>query len=237
MRYNLSAILEQFDETVPSYQSWIDKIEAFFSNQDYNPKTLDVYYDHILFNHRMIKYLFDQGYIIDDYSGLFTFNTSETRTLHTFNLANFVRRNHRYFYKKKIHTFCSDYGILNVQTKLCGLDLVNSYLPLQTIMGSMLLVIGNQCAPYEVNHTDTPDVIIASNIFSTEDDAWTNWNYLFDEKLSGKEVFFSSYSFNELQKFINYDKIKQVEDPLQVYDKDTYSNGDLGYMNRIYQIV
>lgn len=142
-----------------------------------------------------------------------------------------------FFYKKTIKTMTTDFGVLNIQLKQCGLELNSVSIPIYSIPGAALLVIGNDCMPYEFRNEDDCDVVIACNVFNTEDEAWENWNTLFDAHLSGKKVFFTSPSFKELRKFINYDRIQQIENPVEIYDKEVYSNMDYGYANKIYKIV
>ena len=81
------------------------------------------------------------------------------------------------------------------------------------------------------------DVIFAAHIFSVEQTAFLNWSVLEEYKAQGKEIFFTTSTFAELKKFVSYDKIRQVENPIEVYDKDVYSNLDLGLSNKIYKIV
>lgn len=237
MRYNLSPLLDVHLEELSNTGVWKDRIKAFFNNENYDPKLLDQYYDILIDNYEHYIQLINYDYIIDEYSGLFTFDTPEKKTIHTFNLANFVRRNHLFFDKKSIQTMVLDYGIVNVQLKLCGLNLKSTAIPKDSQAGAVLTVIGNDCPPYDFTYHDC-DVIIAANIFNGEEDAWRNWNLLLDSRLiKKKEIFFCSNSFADLQKYINYDKIEQVEDPTQVYDEHTYANTDLGYMTKIYRIV
>lgn len=240
MRYNLSPFELLLDETVPSFQEWNKKVHSFFNSEHHSEELLDYYYNLLTKDYYSIKPLLCGGYFVDDYSGLFTFDTQATKFIHSFNMANFVRRNYIHFNKKKIQTFSMDYGMLNVQIKQCGLELVGGSLPPLTHTGAILAMIGNECSPYPIGtYIDLPecDVFIASNIFRAEDEAHRNWNFLMDAHSKGKEVYFTSNTFKELQKFVDYDKIEQLEDPTAIYDKEVYSNLDYGYSNKIYRIV
>lgn len=235
MKYNLIPLLNVVKD-VPSSEEWKEKIETFFTNENYDPALLDQYYNILIDNVGLMQYTLNCGYLIDDYSGLFTFDTPETKSFHTFNLANFVRRNHRHFYKKSIQTMCGDYGLLNVQIKLCGLDLQSAALSSFNMVGGALAVIGNNSAPYAFVDGDC-DVIFASNVFNEEEQAYRIWSFLYEKHSQGKEVFITSNSFHHLKHIVSYDKLKQIENPSEIYDAETYSNGDLGYMIKIYRIV
>lgn len=240
MKYNLSPILNVVNEHAPNSQQWRNKIERFFS-KDYSEEAgsaVDNYYDILLVNLGHIVPYLRCGYLIDEYSGLFTLNTPNCKMLHTFNLANFIRKNYLYFNKKSIRTVSMDYGILNVQIKECGLNLSSTTLAQAQYLGAVLTVIGNESIPYVIN-APAPnfDVIFAAHIFNTEDEAYNSWTSLFDAHLTGKEVFFTTTSFKELKKFVNYDRIKLMEKPNEIYDKELYSNLDYGYGNKIYRIV
>lgn len=237
MRYNLTPLLEEIDESIPSFEDWKKKIHLFFSNPHYDGELKDRYYNILLQSLPDINPFLKQGYLIDEYSGIFTINSPETRFLHTFNLANFIRRNHQYFYKKRIKTYAMDYGVLNVQIKQCGLELEGSVLPFFNMLGIIFTVIGNQCSPFFISGEDNEDVLIVSCMFNNDDQAYQMWNYMLDSHLDGKDVFFSSQTFEYLQNHVIYDKIKQVEDPTKIYDKEVYSNLDYGFQNKIYQIV
>lgn len=237
MRYNINPFYDLLDETVPSRDTWRERFKMFFENTNTDKALLDLYYNLLINNYNNLYPLLITGYLIDPYSGLFTFDEPFMKGLHTFNMANFIRRNHIFFNKKSIKTISADFGLTNIQIKQCGLKLTNVSLPIQCIPGSALLVIGNYSTPYEFKNEDDPDVIFASHVFDTEDSAWENWNMLFDLSIQGKDVFFTSSTFNELKKFINYDRIQQMEIPSEIYDSETYSSLDLGFMNKIYRIV
>lgn len=221
---------------VPSSDIWKERIEKFFANEHYEPILQDQYYNILLGNIQSIRYTLNHGYLIDDYSGLFSFDTPETKSFHAFNIANFVRRNHRHFFKKSIQTMCADYGMLNIQIKLCGLDLQSAALPSNNLVGGVLAVIGNDCTPYPFVNEEC-DVIFASNVFNEEEQAYRIWSFLYEKHSRGKEVFITSNSFHHLKHIVSYDKLKLMENPSEIYDAETYSNGDLGYMTKIYQII
>ena len=237
MRYNLTPFYDLLDETVPSRETWHTRLKMFFDNPHSNKSLTDLYYNVLLNNYHTLKPMLDCGYLIDEYSGIFSFNTPEMRGAHTFNMANFIRRNYMFFNDKPIRTLTMDYGVLNIQIKQCGLNFSGTKMPVYSIPGAALLTIGNGCAPYPFETEQEPQVIFACNIFNTEDEAWENWNTLFDAHIFGKDVFFCSANFSELKKFVNYDRIKQMETPSEIYDPELYSNGDLGYMTRIYRII
>lgn len=239
MRYNISPFELLLDETVPSHEEWKRKFHSFF-NGNHNGEILDYYYDILMKDFYSIKPMLQSGYFIDEYSGIFSFNTNASQYLHTFHLANFIRRNHIHFNKKKIQTYTMDYGVVNIQIKQCGLELVGGSLPPTMTTGATLSVIGNECSPYVFGtYIDLPecDVMIVSDVFRTEDEAERNWNFLKECRSHGMEVFFSSNTFFELKKFVDYDKIKQVENPTEIYDDESYSNLEYGYSKKIYQLI
>ena len=235
MKYNLTPLLDAV-KNVPSSDEWKEKITTFFNNENYDAGLLDYYYNVLINDIWTVRYTLECGYLVDDYSGLFSFDTPETKTFHTFNMANFVRRNHQHFYKKSIQTMCGDYGILNLQIRLCGLDLKSAAVPAYDIVGAVLAVIGNNCSPYAFVDKDC-DVIFACNVFTDEDTSYRIWSLLYEKQKQGKEVFITSNTFHHLKNIVSYDKLKQMENPSEVYDAETYSNLDLGFMNKIYRIV
>jgi hypothetical protein len=240
MKYNLSPFEILLNENVPSSDNWKDKFNRFFNNENFSKEILDYYYNILIKDYHSIVPLLKSGYFVDEYSGLFSFDTPATKFMHGFNLANFVRRNYIHFNKKKIQTFSMDYGVLNIQIKQCGLDLAGGCIPPLTYTGAILAVIGNECSPYAFGtYVNLPEcnVIIASNIFRVESEANRNWNFLMDAHSKGMEVYFSSNTFIHLLKIIDYDRIEQLEDPTQIYDKEVYSNLEYGYSNKIYRIV
>lgn len=235
MKYNLTPLMDIVNN-VPSSDVWKERFETFFANENYEPDLLDQYYNILIGNVQLIRYTLNHGYLIDDYSGLFTFDTPETKSFHSFNVANFIRRNHRYFFKKSIQTMCGDYGMLNIQIKLCGLDLQSAALSSDNMVGGVLAVIGNNSLPYPFVNAEC-DVIFASNVFNEEEQAYRIWSFLYERSREGKEIFITSNSFHHLKHIVSYDKLKMIENPSEIYDAETYSNGDLGYMTKIYQII
>lgn len=234
--YNLHPILTAIDRKIPSCYTWMDRIENWFDNDDFDGGMRDYYYNMLLTYNKDISPLLSQGVLIDEYSGLFTLNTDQTKYKHTFNMANFVRRNHLYFKNKRIATVCRDYGIINTQIRMMGLDLTFSQLPFENFLGSALVMIGNECPPYNVGIGEY-DVLLVCNSIENNDDARLTWNMMLDNRLDGKEVFFTFPTFRDLQNHILYDRIYQVENPEQIYDKDAYENVDLGLQHKIYGIT
>jgi hypothetical protein len=240
MKYNLSPFDQLIDETIPSHKDWIGKFHRFFDSPFHDGELLDYYYDILMQDYYSVKPLLQSGYFIDEYSGIFSFDTNAVKFIHSFNLANFVRRNYIHFNNKKIQTYCMDYGSLNIQIKQCGLNLVGGSLPPLTRTGAVLSVIGNESSPYAFGtyiNLHECDVIIASNIFRQEDEAIRNWNFLLDCHANGKEVYFSSNTFRELTKIVDYNILKQLENPTEIYDEEVYSNLEYGYSNKIYTIT
>lgn len=235
MRYNLAPFLDLLTPEIPSHDVWRDRLTNFFNDDKVNPNISDLYYDILINDHHSFTDTLRCGYLIDQYSGLFTFDSYPMKGYHTFNLANYIRRNHQLFYNKKIKTITKDYGIVNIQIKLCGLNLVRS--GVEYSCGFVLADIGNQAYSYPMNFDDDYDVIFVAHAFDTDEGANIFWNGMLEDHLRGKEVYFTSKSFQHLQNHILYDKIKQVEDPTKIYDDLTYSNGDLGFMNKIYKIA
>ena len=84
-----------------------------------------------------------------------------------------------------------------------------------------------------------PEKIVreSANVFGDEETTYRIWSLLYEKQKQGKEVFFTSQSFHYLKHIVDYDKLKLMEVPSEIYDEETYSNGDLGYQNRIYRIV
>ena len=236
MKYNLDTIYGYLDETVPSANDWKEKFHLYFNNPHYDPVLLDNYYRLSIDNLVSMRNMLRCGYLIDEYSGLFTLDVPDVKYTHAFNMANFIRRNHVYFNKKRIATISNDYGLMNIQIIQCGLDLVFSSLPFENWGGMMMINIGNNCRPYLPSVAES-DVFFFSNVFATEQQAYANWNFMIDKHLDGKEVFFSTNDFEQLKKFSIPKKMEQVEDPQSVYDDEHYANIDMGYMNKIYRIV
>jgi hypothetical protein len=237
MNYNLQPLFDVLeDETIPSREEWKNKLQSYFDNPHYDKRHLDTYYKYVIFNPKTVGNILRTGYLVDEYSGLFTMDVPLVKYIHTFNMANFIRRNHQYFNKKKLATFSIDYGIMNIQILQCGLDLTYVDLPAPHLLGMMLTAIGNQCKPYGPT-VGQYDVMFVANVFNNENEAHHNWNLMLNQFLSGKEVYFTTYSFRHLKNHYLPEKIQQVEDPSVIYDKESYANIDMGYMNKIYRIV
>ena len=237
MRYNLSPFDNVFNPDISSHKIIKDRLHTFFNNEKINSSISDQYYDILIEGYQQIPFIINSETLVDEYSGLFTFNTFDMESRHSFNLANFIRRNYLNFANRKIRTLCSDYGLLNMQIKQCGLTLSNVEIPKHSQVGAVLAVVGNDVYPYSLDIQNEYDIIFASNVFEQSDQAWENWNMLFDEHLSGKEVYFSSNTFYHLKGFLNYDRIKQVENPIEIYDKHIYAMEEYGYRHKIYKIV
>ena len=175
---------------------------------------------------------------MDPYTGLFSFSSFDIESSHSFNLAYFISKNYQHFFRKKILTVCADYGILNVQMKLCGLDVVSSVQKETFNVGTVLACIGNNSPPYPINKFEFPeeDVLIMSCVFQEDDLSYKNWEYMIDKRAEGKEVFFTSNTYVHLRKYMNYDKIELGVDPQKMYNSEDYSDITYGYMNRIYRI-
>lgn len=237
MKYNLTPFTTILTENVPSADVWKDRITSFFINEEYDPELQDRYYDVLINNFYEVKNLINRGYFVDSYTGLFSFPSANIEGAHSFNLAKFLSDNYQHFYKKRIVTVCADYGILNVQLKLIGLDLVTAVQKEHFIPGSVLCCIGNNAPPYPINKFEFPeeDVLIMSNVFQEDDLTYRNWEYMVDKRAFGKEVFFTSNTYYYLRNYMNYDKIELVIDPQKMYNSEDYSDISYGYMNRIYR--
>jgi len=237
MRYNLSAFEVIFDKTIPSYMEWREGIHDFFNNENYDSAILDEYYNHLIEDIWSIYELVRKGYLIEPHSGLFTFDNPEMKGIHSFNLANMVRRNHQYFHNKKLRTITTDYGMVNIQIKLCGLELHSALMPKKNLAGAVLATIGNKSYPYSFVDDIEADVVLAANVFDNPEYSLTNWESLLANQEEGREVFFTTNTFGDLKNFIDYSKIELVENPSEIYDDDAYSNLDLGLSNKIYKLI
>lgn len=236
--YNLTPFTTLLTENVPSADTWRERITSFFTNEEYDAELLDWYYDKLINNYYEVKRLLDNGFFVDPYTGLFSFPSNAIEGSHSFNLAYFISRNYQHFYGKKILTICADYGILNVQLKMCGLDIVSAVQKENYNIGTILACIGNNSPPYPINKFEFPeeDVLILSSVFQEDDLAYKNWEYVVDKRAEGKEVFFSSNTYYYLRNYMNYDKIDLVIDPQKMYNSEDYSDVTYGYMNRIYRL-
>lgn len=238
MHYNLSPLLSILNENVPSADTWHDRFTSFFANTDYESDLQDWYYDKLVTNVSGVSKLLRNGYFVDPYTGLFSFTSPHIEATHSFNMAMFIERNAQHFYGKKVLTVCADFGMLNIQLKLCGLNLVSSVQKEYFNIGTVLACIGNNSPPYPINKFDfePEDVLIMSCVFQDDDLAYKNWEYMIDKRQQGREVFFTSNSYVFLRKYMNYDKIELVIDPKSVYNSESYSDISYGYMNRIYRL-
>jgi hypothetical protein len=233
-RYNLNPLDDLFNDRVPSFEDWRKNIHEYFNNPKYDTQLLDEYYDALICDIHTLPELLSYGYLIDDYSGLFTLNNPQMIGKHTFNLANFIRRNHPKFGPKTLFTVCADYGIVNVQIKLCGLALCHATIPAKNRSGQALVNIGNHCPPYKNRDYRQFDVVFASNVF--QDNPSDIWNTLVHYRRIGKEVYFTTDTFSRLTNVIDYDRLEAAENPAEIYDKDTYADLSRGYMYRIYRL-
>jgi hypothetical protein len=238
MIYNLSPILTLLTERVPAADTWRNRFISFFNNKDYDGDLRDWYYDKLLNNIREVQGLLENGYFVDPYSGLFSFPSPYIEATHSFNIAYFLSSHHQHFFGKKILTVCSDFGILNIQIKLCGLDVVSSVQKEYLNTGTVLTCIGNDSPPYPINRMLFPeeDVVIMSCVFQDDDLTYKNWEFMIDKKAEGKEVFFTSNSYFYLRRYMNYDKIELIVDPKEAYNSEDYADISYGYMNKIYRL-
>lgn len=236
--YNLTPFTTLLTENVPSADVWRERITSFFHNEEYDAELQDWYYDRLINSIYEVKHLLDRGSFVDPYTGLFSFPSNAIEGAHSFNLAYFISQNYQHFYGKKILTVCADYGIMNAQLKLCGLNLVSAVQKESYNIGTILTCIGNNSPPYPINKFEFPeeDVLILSSVFQEDDLAYRNWEYMIDKRAVGKEVFFSSNTYYYLRKFMDYDKIELVVDPQKMYNSEDYSDISYGYMNRIYRL-
>lgn len=236
--YNLSPILTLLTESVPNAEIWKDRFNFFFNNEEYDEELTDWYYDKLINNIREVKDLLTSQYVVDSYTGLFSFSSEHIDATHSFNLALFLSGNYQHFYKKKILTVCADFGMLNVQIKMAGLNLVSSVQKEYYNVGTVLACIGNNAPPYPINRMEFPDedVLIMSCVFQEDDLAYKNWQYMLDKRAEGKEVFFTSNTYSYLRKYMNYDRIELVVDPQVVYKPEDYANLSYGYTNKIYRL-
>lgn len=238
MIYNLSPLTSLLTEKIPNADVWKNRILDFFDNQEYDPALQDWYYNKLIDNIGEVNSLLSGGYFVDPYTGLFSFPSSHIEATHSFNLALFIGSQNRHFFNKKILTICADFGILNIQMKMCGLDVVSSVQKEYYNVGTVLACIGNNCPPYPINRMEFPeeDAVFLSCVFQEDELAYRNWEFMIEKRLEGKEVFFTSNSYFYLRRYMNYDKIELVFDPQKVYNSEDYSDMAYGYMNRIYRL-
>ena len=235
--YNLTPIVSLLTDRVPNNETWKERITSFFENTDYDPVLQDWYYDKLISNIYEVNSLLSGGCFVDPNTGLFTVLSPHIEATHSFNMAYFISKHYQHFYNKKILTLCGDHGVLNVQIKLCGLNLVSSIQKEYHNVGTVLTCIGNNSPPYPINKFDfeEEDVVFMSCVFQDDDLAYKNWEFMADKRSEGKEVFFTSNSYFFLRKYINYDMIELVIDPQKMYNSEDYSDISYGYMNRIYR--
>lgn len=238
--YNLSPILKHLKPEQPNSEQWKEKITTFFSNEQYDPELLDRYYSSLINNLSIAAPLFEFGYLVDPYTGLFTFDNKYYTYISSFNMAYYIERNRINFLNKKILTLTCDAGIMNIQLKLCGLNLCNSIIvPGFNILGAILACIGNNSPPYIMNdrNVEDADVIFINNLFLSSDMAHHTWNMMIDMHTKGKEVYFTTSSTTELQKHMIAHKFEPVEDPTLIYTKDHIADLRFGYNSKIYRII
>lgn len=239
MTYNLSPILSLLNENTPNAEVWRDRITSFFSNEEYDSELQDWYYDKLINYTYEVSSFFANGYFVDPYTGFFSFPSAHIEASHSFNMALFISANHQHFFKKNILTVCGDFGILNLQIKMSGLNLVSSVQKEYYNVGTILACIGNNSPPYPINKLEFPeeDVIFMSCVFQEDELAYKNWEYMLDKRAVGKEVFFTSNTYFYLRRYMNYDRIEVVADPRKVYKPEDYADLSYGYMNKIYRLV
>lgn len=238
MIYNLSPIHNLITDNTPNGDVWASRIHYFFNQPDFEPELTDWYYDKLINNIAEVKQLINGGNFVDPYTGLFSMPSPYIEASHSFNLAYFLSKNYQYFYGKKLLTLCADFGMINVQAKLCGLNIVSAVQRELYNIGSILTCIGNNAPPYPINKFDfeREDAIILSCVFQTDELAYRNWEMMVDARAEGKEVFFTSNSYFYLRRYMDYSKIELVIEPKMMYNEEDYADIAYGYMNRIYRL-
>lgn len=238
MIYNLSPILNLLTPEVPNRDIWRERIVSFFSNEEYDSILQDWYYDKLITNIPEVDQLIRGINYVDPYTGLFSMPSPYIEATHSFNMAKFLSDHHQHFYDKKILTLCADFGILNIQAKFCGLNVVSSIQKEYFNPGTVLACIGNNCPPYPINvfEYEPEDVIMMSCVFQEDDLSYKNWEFMLDKRVEGKEVFFTSNTYVFLRKYMNYDKIELVVDPKKIYHSEDYTDLSYGYLNKIYRL-
>ena len=231
-------MLSLLTESVPSADIWRERFTSFFSNEEYDGELQDWYYNKLIDNIGEVAQTLNSGHFIDPYTGLFSFPSDTVEGSHSFNLALFLSQNVGHFHNKKILTICSDFGMLNVQMKLSGLNLVSSIQKEYYNVGTVLACIGNNAPPYPINRFEFPteDVVFMSCVFQEDELSYKNWEFMVEKRMEGKEVFFTSNSYYYLRRYMNYDRIDLVVDPRKVYKPDDYADISYGYMNKIYRL-
>lgn len=240
MIYNLSPIFKFLSPDNTNSKVWKERITSFFENQEYDGELQDWYYDKLLSNLEEVDFYLNKGILVDEYTGLFSLDSPYIAGTgsHSFNLAHFISHNYQHFFGKRILTVCADFGILNIQLKLCGLNLVSSIQKEFLNVGTVMTCIGNNCPPYPINKFDfeEEDVLMMSCVFQDPDLTYKNWEFMLDKRLEGKEVFFSSSTFSFLKDYINYDRIELVNEPHKEYRPEDYAELTYGYGNKIYRL-
>jgi hypothetical protein len=238
MIYNLSPIFRFLSPENTNSKVWKERLTSFFDNEEYDGYLQDWYYDTLLSVPEEVDYLLNNGILVDEYTGLFSLPARWLDKKHSFNLAYFISRNYQHFYNKKMLTVCGDFGILNIQAKMCGLEIVSAVQNEKLNIGTVLTCIGNNCPPYPINkfEFEEEDVIMMSCVFEDEDLSYKNWEFMLDKRLEGKEVFFTSDTFSNLKDYINYDRIELITDPNQEYRPEDYAELTYGYTNKIYRV-
>jgi hypothetical protein len=231
--YNIKPILNLFKDR-PSHQALAVKIQDFF-NTEYDPELQDYYYDILINSLPTIEYhLANDGYIIDEATGLWSFDNEDVGSKHTFNLARFVEINFRAFRNKKVVTILGDYGSVNLQLRFCGIDIATSIINPHCIVGSVLTCIGHDCPPIRINTgCEEFDVLFMASVFDDDEKAYKSWNFMIDVSSSGKKVYFTSDNLTYLSNHLIPDKFKPIDFPI---DRD-YTDLRLGYGNRIFEII
>ena len=245
MRYNLTPFYNLLTPEIPSHETWKERFTEFFEKEQTEPlydQYVDQFYEQMLIDIDEVNIILRSRTLIDEYSGLFSFHTPDTAYIQTFNMANYIRRNTNYFYGKTLCTISRDYGTVNNQIKMSGLNLGAGVLPWETRVGGIISMIGNKSPAYPIypmfvyGRPDI-DVYFLNHMFISDQEAHLHWNAAFDMFLDGKEVYFTTNKFEHLQNHALLDRIEQVEDPLEIYSNDDYSNLEMGYSNKIYRIV
>lgn len=238
MIYNLSPFFKFLSPENTNSKVWKERITSFFDNQEYDGELQDWYYDKLLSNLEEVDYYLNKGILVDEYTGLFSPDSPYIVGTHSFNLAYFISSNYQHFFGKRILTLCSDFGILNIQLKLCGLNLVSSIQKEYLNVGTVLACIGNNCPPYPINkfEFEEEDVLMMSCVFQDPDLSYKNWEFMLDKRLEGKEVFFSSNTFSFLKDYVNYDRIELINEPHKEYRPEDYAELTYGYGNKIYRL-
>ena len=231
--YNLKPILNLFKDR-PAHTPLAVKIEEYFKTP-YDPDLQDYYYNILINSLPTIEHhLTNDGYIIDEGTGLWSFDNEDVGNKHTFNLARFIEINFRAFRNKKIVTILGDYGTVNLQLKFCGLDIATSIINPHCIVGSVLTCIGHDCPPVNINTGCKEfDVLIMASVFDDDEKAYRSWDFMVDVSLSGKKVYFTSDNLTHLSKHMIKDKFKPIDFPAKI----DYTDIRLGYGNRIFEIL